>query len=62
MAWLMIPFAILMIGVALFAILVPFVVALFIYNEYQISKRSKQATKKDWERLMTRLASKQQTS
>lgn len=62
MAWLMIPFMILMFFLALFVVLLPFVVVAFIYDQYQISKRNKQATKKDWERLMTRLQSNQSTS
>lgn len=62
MAWLMIPFMILMFFLALFVVLLPFVVATFVYDQRQISKRNEQATKKDWERLMARLDSKQQTS
>ncbi len=46
MAWLMIPFMILMFFLALFVILLPFVVVAFIYDQYQISKRNKQAVKK----------------
>ena len=62
MAWLMIPFMILMIILVLFVVLLPFVVMAFIYEQRQISKRNKQATKKDWERLMARLDSNQSTS
>lgn len=62
MAWLMIPFMILMFFLAVFIVLLPFVVAACIYDQYQISKRNKQAVKKDWERLMARLNNKQQIS
>lgn len=62
MAWLMIPFMILMFFLVLFVVLLPFVVATFIYDQRQISKRNEQAIKKDWERLMVRLDGKQQIS
>lgn len=62
MAWLMIPFMILMFFLVLFIILLPFVVVAFIYDQRQISKRNKQAVKKDWERLMARFQTKQQIS
>ncbi|MFA9486128.1 MULTISPECIES: hypothetical protein [unclassified Moraxella] len=62
MAWLMIPFMILMFFLVLFVVLLPFVVATFIYDQRQISKRNEQAIKKDWERLMVRLDDKQQIS
>ena len=62
MAWLMIPFLILMFFLVLFVVLLPFVVATFIYDQRQISKRNEQAIKKDWERLMVRLDGKQQIS
>lgn len=55
MAWLMIPFMILMFFLALFVVLLPFVVAAFIYDQYQISKRNEQAVKKDWARLVAKL-------
>lgn len=55
MAWLMIPFMILMFFLVVFIVLLPFVVATCIYDQYQISKRNKQAVKKDWARLVAKL-------
>lgn len=55
MAWLMIPFMILMFFLVVFIVLLPFVVVAFIYDQYQISKRNKQAVKKDWARLVAKL-------
>lgn len=58
----MIPFMIVAFFLVLFIVLSPFVLATFIYDQYQISKRNKQAAKQDLVRLMARLENKKQVS
>lgn len=60
MAWLMIPFMVMACFLVLFIVLLPFVLAAFILDEYQMSKRNKKAAKQDLARLMARLESKKQ--
>lgn len=43
----MIPFMIVAFFLVLFIVLSPFVLATFIYDQYQISERNKQAAKQD---------------